>query len=127
MCKKILIIDDDHSLLRLSQMILNRKGYNVEIASSSKNAKELLGSKNSVNLIILDLMMPDEDGNDFLDWINDPENVHKTTPIILNTAKTLTESEISTFLTRCKTIIPKGMNFTENLITEVTNVLPLTT
>lgn len=125
MCKKILIIDDDHSLLRLSQMILNRKGYKTIIASSSKIAKELLDSTDQTNLIILDLMMPDEDGNDFLNWIYESTNEYKDIPIILNTAKTLTSDEIEEFMKRCKKIIPKGMNFTENLITEVTNVLPL--
>ena len=121
MGKKILIIDDDHSLLRLSQMILNRKGYDAVIAISSKEAKKMLNasSEQGVDLIVLDLMMPDEDGETFLRWLFEQASPLKETPVILNTAKNLTDDEINFFQSKCRTIILKGMNFTENLISEV--------
>ena len=123
MDEKILIIDDDHSLLRLSQMILNRKGYDAVIAISSMEAKKILQSEKNINLIVLDLMMPEEDGNDFLNWLQQPLNPLNDIPVILNTAKNLTDAEVNSFKQRCRKIILKGVNFTENLISEVDAVL----
>lgn len=123
MDEKILIIDDDHSLLRLSQMILTRKGYEAIIAISSMEAKKILQEDSVIDLIVLDLMMPDEDGNDFLNWLHEQPGNLKDIPVILNTAKTLSEEEIDHFMQKCKKILPKGMNFTENLISEVDTVL----
>lgn len=123
MGEKILIIDDDHSLLRLSQMILKRKGYDAVIAISSMEAKRILNSGEKMDLMVLDLMMPDEDGNDFLNWLAEQPAPLKDTPVILNTAKNLTDNEVGFFQNKCKKIILKGLNFTENLISEVDAVL----
>lgn len=123
MGEKILIIDDDHSLLRLSQMILKRKGYEAVIAISSMEAKKILKDEQNIDLIVLDLMMPDEDGNDFLNWLHQQTESLKNIPVILNTAKTLSDEEVEQFMKRCRKIILKGMNFTENLISEVDSVL----
>ena len=123
MSEKILIIDDDHSLLRLSQMILKRKGYDAVIAVSSMEAKKILSSGKEMDLMVLDLMMPDEDGIDFLKWLSEQPAPMKDTPVILNTAKNLTDTEIGFFQNKCEKIILKGMNFTENLLSEVDAVL----
>ena len=123
MKKKVLIIDDDHSLLRLSQMILSKKGYDTAIAASSMEAKAILADENGVDVIILDLMMPTESGDTFLSWLEaQPEPLSKT-PVILNTAKTLTIDEIDNFSQRCGTIIAKGINFTETLLSEIESVI----
>ena len=119
--KEILIIDDDHSLLRLTQMILERHGYKTEIAPSVFKAKEKLQNGDTFDLIILDLMMPDEDGFSFLQWFKLQDDI-KPIPVILNTAKNLSDSEYEEFCKYCRKIILKGMNFTENLTSEVTSV-----
>jgi len=123
MKKKVLIVDDDHSLLRLSQMILTRKGYETAIAASSTEAKQLLADEDGADVIILDLMMPNESGDAFLDWLEKQESPLKNTPVILNTAKTLSTEELETFSRRCRTIIRKGINFTDNLLNEIESVL----
>ena len=122
MKKKVLIIDDDHSLLRLSQMILNKKGYETAVAVSSMEAKELLTADNSADVIILDLMMPTESGETFLNWLAEQSEPLKNTPVILNTAKTLSLDELDIFSRRCRNIISKGINFTENLLSEIESV-----
>ncbi len=123
MAEKILIIDDDHSLLRLSQMILRRKGYDAVIAISAAEARKILLGQGGVNLVILDLMMPEEGGAEFLDWLESQSVGLKDIPVIINTAKNLTDAEIRHFTARCRKIILKGMNFTEMLISEVESVL----
>ena len=123
MKKKILIVDDDHSLLRLSQMILTKKGYETVIAASSMEAKRMLSEGECADVIILDLMMPTESGDAFLDWLEKQPAPLSQTPVILNTAKTLSLDEIDNFSQRCGTIIAKGINFTENLLSEIESVL----
>ncbi len=123
MKKKILIIDDDHSLLRLSQMILTKKGYETAIAASSLEAKRMLEEEDGVDVIILDLMMPTESGEAFLIWLESQPSPLSQTPVILNTAKTLSLDELDKFSQRCDRIIAKGINFTETLLSEIESVL----
>jgi DNA-binding response OmpR family regulator len=119
MKKKVLIIEDDHSLLRLSQMILSRKGYVAIPAASSMEAKRMLADDEGPDVIILDLMMPQESGATFLDWLLEQPSPLCDTPVILNTAKTLTREEIDEFSRKCRKIILKGIDFTETLLAEV--------
>ena len=123
MKKKVLIVDDDHSLLRLSQMILLKKGYDTAIAASSEEAKKMLANDKGADIIILDLMMPNESGEAFLDWLEQQPPPLNETPVILNTAKTLSLEELDAFSRRCSTIISKGVNFTSNLLSELEAVL----
>ena len=121
--KKILIVDDDHSLLRLTQMILTKKGYETLIAASSMEAKRMILNGDGPNVIILDLMMPTESGYTFLDWLEEQEEAVRDIPVIINTAKTLSLTELDGITRRCRTIISKGINFTENLLAEIESVL----
>ena len=123
MQKKVLIIDDDYSLLRLSQMILAKKGYDTAIASSSMEAKSILVEDANIDVIILDLMMPTESGDTFLTWLEEQPEPTSNIPVILNTAKTLTLDEVDHFSQRCDTIIAKGINFTETLLRKIESVL----
>ena len=121
--KRILIVDDDHSLLRLTQMILTKKGYETHIAASSMEAKKMIHSGDGVDLIILDLMMPTESGYTFLDWLNEQDDAVRAIPVIINTAKTLSLTELDAISRSGRTIISKGINFTENLLAEINSVL----
>jgi len=121
--KKVLIIEDDHSLLRLSQMILSRKGYEAIAASSSMEAKRMLADDQGPDVIILDLMMPRENGATFLNWLLEQPSPLCDTPVILNTAKTLSREEIDEFSKKCRKIILKGIDFTEMLLAEVGSAL----
>jgi DNA-binding response OmpR family regulator len=58
---QVLLIDDDATLAAQMQVILSANGIQVEIASDSATARMLL-AQNLPQLILLDLMLPDEDG-----------------------------------------------------------------
>lgn len=118
MPEKVLIIDDEHSILRLSQLLLQRKGYDVSVSLSVKEAKNVL-AEGTFDLIVLDLMMPEENGFDFLNWKKEQDDQVKTTPVIVNTAKILSDDERNFLETECKKIIPKGIDFTEKLVADV--------
>lgn len=66
--KKILIIDDDTFLIKLMEMALTKSGYQVVSASQGKEAIEIV-KRESVDLIVVDMMMPEMDGLGFLQWL----------------------------------------------------------
>jgi DNA-binding response OmpR family regulator len=59
--KRILIIDDEPSYLEMIKTILTRRGYEVETTPSPMEGLSLLRNK-SVDLVLLDLVMPEKDG-----------------------------------------------------------------
>ncbi len=116
---KVLVIDDEYTLLRLVQMLLSRKGYDVSVALSSSDGRNMLGKNGPVDAIVLDLMMPKESGFAFLEWKDtQPEDI-KRIPVIINTAKNLKEDELAFLQPRCARIVMKEMNFTENLTAQI--------
>jgi len=117
--KRILVIDDDRSLLRLVQIILGRRGHQVEVALSVREAENILSANPAFDLVILDLMMPNENGFAFLKWQDEQSSPLRDIPVIMNTAKQLTADEQRYLDSRCWKIIIKGINFTERLIAEV--------
>lgn len=68
MAKTILVIDDDVMNLRMAEMILNKKGYDVKKAASGQAALALL-QEETVDLILLDVEMPVMNGIETLDAI----------------------------------------------------------
>jgi DNA-binding response OmpR family regulator len=62
--KRVLIVDDDRNLTRLLTTVLQLGGYGVLTAPDGEAALQLLGSE-SVDLIVLDLLMPRMDGRSF--------------------------------------------------------------
>ncbi|MBS4190879.1 response regulator transcription factor [Bacillus sp. FJAT-49705] len=57
----ILIIDDEEDMRHLVEMYLENSGFHCFTAASGKEGYELI-NRTSINLIILDIMMPEEDG-----------------------------------------------------------------
>ncbi len=85
MQKKILIVEDEESLLKLESILLTTKGYLVQGATTGLAALEAVASE-PPDLILLDIMLPELDGFEVCDRI---KNNHETKhiPIILLTAK----------------------------------------
>ena len=69
MAALILIVDDDPVQRRLLEAMVRRFGYESETAESGEAALARLeaAERPSVNLVILDLVMPDLDGMGVLD------------------------------------------------------------
>ncbi len=116
---RILVIDDDYSLLRLVQIILGKSGFSVVPVLSSVEGRNQLLNKGLFNLIVLDLMMPQESGFDFLKWKELQDDIIRNIPVIVVTAKNLNDDEIAYLSARSRKIISKGMNYTESISREV--------
>ena len=60
--EKILVVDDEPSIRKVLQTLLEVDGYKVDTAASGKEALERVGSGERPDLIILDVLMPEIDG-----------------------------------------------------------------
>ncbi len=89
MPQTILVVDDEKRLVSLLQSYLQQEGYRVVSASNGKEAL-LLAQKETPDLIILDIMMPEMNGYDFMR----EHRKERDTPIIMLTAKVEDEDKI---------------------------------
>jgi CheY-like chemotaxis protein len=61
--RTVLVVDDDELVANLEVSMLQRIGYNTLIACNSQEACQLFDDKNEqIDLVILDMIMPDENG-----------------------------------------------------------------
>ena len=88
----ILIVDDDERIRNLLQKFLLRNGFFASIARDAAHARRLLSSI-EFDMIVLDVMMPGEDG---LSLTIDLRKT-LTTPILLLTAKSESNERIMGF------------------------------
>jgi len=63
MTQRILVVDDDHKLVRLLRASLEQAGYQVVVAHDGETALHAL-RRERPDLVVLDLMLPDRDGWD---------------------------------------------------------------
>jgi len=84
MAKKILIVDDEPDLLKVTVTRLETSGYEVLQAVSSEGALEVL-KKNKPDLILLDLLLPDMQGDTLCKQLKSDKAL-KDIPIVLFTA-----------------------------------------
>ena len=80
---KLLVVDDDARIRDLLRRYLSQEGFEVMVAEDGKALSRIL-LRDSVNLIVLDLMMPGEDG---LSICRRLRAAGDRTPIIMLTAK----------------------------------------
>src|SRR5258708_1844799 len=80
---KILVVDDDLRLRDLLQRYLTEQGFGVHTVSDAAGMDKLLG-RERVDLLVLDLMLPGEDGLSICRRLRGGKN---TVPIIMLTAK----------------------------------------
>ena len=85
----ILVVDDDDKIRSLIKQFLSEKGFIISSAENAEKAKAKIEIFN-FNLIILDVMMPGQDGYDLTKELKQTKNI----PIILLTAKGEVENRI---------------------------------
>ncbi|MHB8345743.1 MAG: response regulator [Acidiferrobacterales bacterium] len=79
----ILIVDDDESIRSLLKEYLDGHGYRTSTSADGDALKEQLRHE-PIDLIVLDLMLPGDDGFSLCQWIRS----ERDTPIIMLTART---------------------------------------
>ncbi|MBU5673334.1 response regulator transcription factor [Paenibacillus brevis] len=85
----ILVVEDDKHVRRLMETVLKREGYTVFTAEDGVKALQMLEVQH-IDLIILDIMMPNMDGYEFAQEVRAADS---QIPILMATAKQLPEDK----------------------------------
>jgi len=85
MSREILVVDDDADLRETLQLLLDESGYGVTAVSNGRAALERLQAGARPSLILLDLMMPEMNGWQFLERAQ-ADSVLDAIPVVIMTA-----------------------------------------
>ncbi|MGR3496392.1 response regulator [Citreimonas sp.] len=107
----LLIVDDDERIRTLLQKFLIRNGFLVSAARDAGHARRLLQGLD-FDMIVLDVMMPGEDGVSLTRAIRE----RSTTPILLLTARAETEDRIKGLEAGADDYLPKPFEPKELLL-----------
>lgn len=89
--KSILLVEDDEIVRRAIQMVLEWEGYRVECANHGQEALDLLRAGSRPSLILLDMMMPVLDGEQFRrEQLRDPR--FASIPVIIVSAASFADA-----------------------------------
>lgn len=83
--KNVLLIDDDNSFLNSVTNFLKRSGFCVVQAKDGKEGLKALDTKENIDIIVVDLLMPVIDGTEFCKEVRKKES-SKDIPILMLTA-----------------------------------------
>lgn len=89
--KKVLIVDDESSMVSVLQRHVSNAGYDVEVASNGHEALEKI-QKTVPDLVLLDLMMPGMNGFETCRRIRAGETTKKLPVIIVTALRSDTDS-----------------------------------
>ncbi|MEO6906706.1 MAG: response regulator, partial [Abditibacteriaceae bacterium] len=117
----VLLVEDDAPTRHMMRLMLEKAGWSVSEAENGRVALESVAANRPV-LILLDLMMPDVDGFEFAAQLHHhPE--WRSIPIVVLTAKDLTDSDLLRLNGNVHQILDKGGRSREELMHEVRDLL----
>jgi DNA-binding response OmpR family regulator len=87
--QRILVVDDDASLLNMVRITLRASGFDVEVASDGIEGLECLNERPPFDLVLLDLQMPRMTGQELLKELRQRDT---TTPVLIITAHEVGQS-----------------------------------
>lgn len=82
--KKIFIVDDDNFLLDMYALKFTQKGFDVSTSLSSVEALTKIKEGFSPDILLLDVVMPEMDGFEFLEKIKEDNLAQNSIKIILS-------------------------------------------
>ncbi|MCV6636138.1 response regulator [Candidatus Albibeggiatoa sp. nov. NOAA] len=86
--KKVLIVDDDTRNTFALATVLEDKDMEVSVAMNGKEALQILDEEGGINIVLMDIMMPEMDGYEAMQHIRSQPRFRKL-PIIALTAKAM--------------------------------------
>ncbi|MGB5215027.1 MAG: response regulator, partial [Anderseniella sp.] len=121
MAHKILIVDDDPAQRRILEELVKRYGFETVTADGASQGLDILEASRSkpVDLIILDLVMPEIDGLEFLERLS----AYRTSvPVIVQTAQGSIETVVKAMRAGADDFVVKPVN-PERLKVSIQNLL----
>lgn len=119
----VLVVEDDPMAQQMMKIMLSRAGWRVIQAQNGRIALEKLAATPPPDLILLDLMMPDMDGFEFVNYLREHEQQWKTIPIVVLTAKEITAEDRVKLTHKVQTIFQKGACDKDKLLSEIHKLL----
>jgi CheY-like chemotaxis protein len=113
---RVLVVDDDADLRRRLRGLLEAVGWAVDEAADGREALDRLAARPS--LILLDLLMPEMDGFEFLAQLRERVEF-RTVPVVVLTAKDLTTADHELLNGSIEAVLRKGMIGSEQILAEV--------
>jgi len=93
--KKILIVDDERDIREALCQALELNGYEVAVVSSGEEALKVLCGPEKPSLILLDLMMPNMDGFEFMKIRNLSSGINGIPVVIISASRGLELGEFN--------------------------------
>ncbi|WP_196140662.1 response regulator transcription factor [Aliikangiella sp. G2MR2-5] len=111
MSAKILIVEDDDNLRETLADNLELEGYRVFSHALVKDAQQFLAN-NSVDIVVLDIMLPDGNGYDLCRWIRSQTDVL----ILMLTARNLEKDVVEGFISGTDDYVSKPYRSSELIL-----------
>jgi PAS domain S-box-containing protein len=113
----VVIVDDDADARKLTGRLLRKAGWKVVEANNGRVALQRI-AEHRPDLIIVDLMMPEMDGFDLIDALRRNADTHST-PIVVVTAKEITEEDRQRLNGSVGQVLQKGGHRRDELLAAV--------
>lgn len=118
--EKVLLVDDEEMILDIGQKILNAMGYHVSLAKSGKEAIDWYREHNGeIDLILLDMVMPDMCGGETFDCL---KTINPGVKVLLSSGYSIDGQATEILKRGCNGFIQKPFNM-EQLSQKIRDVL----
>ncbi|HEY9815424.1 MAG TPA: PAS domain-containing protein [Candidatus Obscuribacterales bacterium] len=114
---RVLVVEDDPATRQMFQRILQKEGWQVTTAENGRLGLEAIQAQQP-DLILLDLMMPEMDGFEFMDQLRQQDR-GRSLPVVVVTAMDLSLDERDRLTGRVENILQKGAYSRDQLLKEV--------
>ncbi|MEK7990350.1 MAG: response regulator [Thiotrichaceae bacterium] len=119
---RILIVEDDKVTREMMQYILTKAGWQVDLAENGQLALELMEKQTLPSLILTDLMMPEMDGFEFIEHLQQNSD-WAMIPVIVLTAKELMQEDRLRLNQGAEKIFQKSAYSQETLLADIRKLL----
>ncbi|HSO18629.1 MAG TPA: response regulator, partial [Desulfosarcina sp.] len=107
----VLLVDDEAMILDVGKAMLERLGYRVLTAGGGREAVECLSQQGgTINLVILDMIMPGMDGGETFDRVRE---IAPAMPVILSSGYSINGQATDIMARGCSGFIQKPFNIGE--------------
>ncbi len=119
--RPVLAVDDDPDVRESMSRMLKREGFEVDVACNGKEALERMEQR-MPEVVLLDLMMPEMDGFDFIRSMRQRE-AWQAIPVIVVTAKDITQDDRNRLAGYVQKVLQKGAFGQDELAREVRDMV----
>jgi CheY-like chemotaxis protein len=107
----VLLVDDEKMILDVGQAMLEKLGYQVFVAQDGQAAVEIISANNTqIDLVILDLVMPEMDGDTTFDHIR---AINPGIPVLLSSGYSVDGKATEILQKGCNGFIQKPFNISK--------------